>query len=99
MFCKRSGVNATGVRTADGFVVKKGSSISEKTTKSCPEYALKKRLQYKAQINENYVLQEDILFNTPSGAASFVCGASTNGNVEWKTADGMTLKELDAKTE
>lgn len=99
LFCKRNGVNAIGVRTADGFVVKKGSSISEKTTKSCPEYALKKRQQYKDQIDENYVLREDILFNTPSGAASFVCGASTNGNVEWKTADGTTLKELDAKTE
>lgn len=32
---------AIGVRTADGFVVKKGSSISAKTAKACPEYALK----------------------------------------------------------
>lgn len=98
-FCRRSGVNAVGVRTADGFVVKKGSTISDKTTKSCPEYTIKKRQQYKSQIDENFVLQEDMLFNTPSGAASFVCGASTNGNIEWKTAGGTTLKELDSKME
>lgn len=82
LFCKRSGANAIGVRTADGFVVKKGSTISNNPTKSCPEYALKKRQQYKDQISEKFVLLEDILFNTPSGAASFVCGASTNGNIE-----------------
>ena len=99
LFCKRSGANAIGVRTADGFVVKKGSTISNNPTKSCPEYALKKRQQYKDQISEKFVLLEDILFNTPSGAASFVCGASTNGNIEWKTAEGITLKELDAKKE
>ncbi|WP_347126231.1 DUF4357 domain-containing protein [Mediterraneibacter gnavus] len=74
-------MNVVGVRTADGFVVKKGSTISDKTTKSCPEYTIKKRQQYKSQIDENFVLQEDMLFNTPSGAVSFVCGASTNGKI------------------
>lgn len=59
----------------------------------------KKRELYKAKISEDFVLLEDILFNTPSGAASFVCGASTNGNVEWKTSDGITLKELEAEKE
>lgn len=99
LFCTRSGVNATGVRTADGFVVKKGSTIADKLTKSCPEYSIKKRQQYQDKIDANNVLLEDILFNTPSGAASFVCGASTNGNVEWKNAEGVTLKELDAATD
>lgn len=41
------------------------------------------------------MLVEDILFNTPSGAASFACGSSANGNVEWKNSQGVTLKELD----
>ena len=27
----------------NGFVVKKGSTISDKTTKSCPEYTIKKK--------------------------------------------------------
>jgi hypothetical protein len=99
LFCTRSGVNAVGVRTADGFVVKKGSRIADKLTKSCPDFSIKKREQFQGKIDANYILLEDILFNTPSGAASFVCGASTNGNVEWKTSDGITLKELEAEKE
>lgn len=99
LYCSRSGVNAYGVRTSDGFVVKKGSTISDKLTKSCPEYVAKKREQWKNHINSKNIITEDLLFNTPSGASSFVCGASTNGNVEWKTEDGRTLKELDAEAQ
>lgn len=87
------------LRVSDGFVVKKGSVISSKQTKSCPEYVTKKREQYNDQIDSDFMLLEDILFNTPSGAAAFVCGSSANGNVEWKTSDGTTLKELESKTE
>lgn len=99
LYCNSSGAIAIGLRTADGFVVKKGSKIAEKVTKSCPEHAIKKREQYKDIIDDNFVLLEDLLFNTPSGAVSFVCGASKSGNVEWKTKDGISLKELEAKTE
>lgn len=97
--CNRNGIDARAIRTSDGFVVKKGSKIASALTKSCPEYCLKKREQYKAQIDENFVLLEDILFNTPSGAASFVCGSSANGNIEWKNSDGITLKDLESRTE
>lgn len=98
--CKRNnGIDARAIRTSDGFVVKKGSKIARMVTKSCPEYGLKKREQYKAQIDENFVLLEDILFNTPSGAACFVCGSSANGNIEWKNSEGITLKALESKTE
>ena len=98
LYCVRGDANATGVRTAEGFVVKKGSKISSEIKKSCPEYIIKKRGKYKEQINKDYVLLTDILFNSPSGAASFICGSSANGNIEWKTADSITLKELDANT-
>ena len=96
-FCTRNNSAASGVRTSDGFVVKKGSVISEKITKSCPDYVIKNRDQCKNIIDDNNVLLEDILFNTPSGASSFVCGASTNGNIEWKTKDGRVLKSIDAE--
>ena len=82
LYCTRNGINSIGVRTSDGFVVKKGSIISQKITKSCPDYVLKKRTQHKNIIDANNMLTEDILFNTPSGASSFACGASTNGNIE-----------------
>ena len=94
LYCKRNGSNAIGQITADGFVVKKGSAISSKITNSCPESVIKKRDQNRDRIKE-YILQDDILFNSPSGAACFVVGGSANGNTEWKTADGATLKELE----
>ncbi|MGV4375935.1 DUF4357 domain-containing protein [Trueperella pyogenes] len=31
----------------------------------------------------------------PSGAASFVYGASANGLTEWRTDDGVTLAQLE----
>ena len=97
-YCTRKGIEASCVRTAEGFVVKKGSKIDPDIKKSCPDYTIKKRQQYKNIINENYILLDDILFNTPSGAASFVCGASANGNVEWKTKEGKTLKDVNKES-
>ncbi len=88
-------MKAIGVRTPDGFVVKKGSLISKKIAKSCPEYAIKKRNQHKGIIGEDYKLLEDILFSSPSGAAGFIFGASKSGNAVWKTSDGILLKDLD----
>ena len=99
LICNRNGSDARAIRTSDGFVVKKGSKIARSFTKSCLEYCLKKREQYKELIDANFVLLEDILFNTSSGAASFVCGSSAIGNIEWKNADGVTLKDLESKTE
>lgn len=94
LYCKRKSINATGRITAEGFVVRKGSIIASDTTNSCPINIIRKREEYRDKIKDN-VLQEDILFASPSGAACFVTGASVNGNSEWKNADGITLKELE----
>ena len=94
LFCKRKDADATGIQTSDGFVVKKGSKISSTTTSSCPEFVLNKRKQHQDIIGSDFVLTEDILFTSPSGAASFVCGASANGNAEWKTGDGKPLGSI-----
>lgn len=32
------------------------------------------------------------LFNSPSYAAAFVIGGNANGLIDWKTKDGITLK-------
>ncbi|MGM9959258.1 MAG: GIY-YIG nuclease family protein [Erysipelotrichaceae bacterium] len=95
LYCKRKGINATGRITAEGFVVRKGSVIASNTTNSCPLNIIRKREEYSDKIKNN-VLQEDILFASPSGAACFVTGASANGNGEWKNAEGVTLKELES---
>ena len=95
LYATRNNAKASGKRVSDGFVVLKGSSITEKTTKSCPDYVVQLRNKSADKIM-NGVLTEDILFSSPSGAAAFVCGGSANGNIEWKNAKGVTLKEIEA---
>jgi hypothetical protein len=41
-----------------------------------------------------FLLKEDQFFKTPSGAAQFATGTSSNGWVEWKDAQGKTLSEI-----
>lgn len=94
LYCKRSGTNAKGKLTSDGFVVFKNSVLSASFTKSCPSYIKIKRKKLSYIIGTDNTLVEDILFNSPSTASSFVCGASTNGMVEWVNKDGKTLKDL-----
>lgn len=76
LYFDHSGVKATGKRTSEGFVVLKGSQISAKLTKSCPDLTLRNREKYAVKVDENFVLTEDILFTSPSAAASYIGGAS-----------------------
>ncbi|MDO4493363.1 MAG: GIY-YIG nuclease family protein [Clostridia bacterium] len=91
-FCQ-GGVKAFGRIVRDGFVVLKGSKIAETISKSCPMHAVKNREKYRERIIDN-VLQTDILFGSPSGAAAFVCGYSISGNAAWKNEHEVPLKEL-----
>ncbi len=97
LYFNHSGVKATGKRTSDGFVVLKGSQICSKLTKSCPDSTLRNREKYASKVDENFVLIEDILFSSPSSAASYIGGASLSGNACWCNAEGTTLKNIDAK--
>jgi len=94
-FIKRSGAYATAKLTNEGIVLLAGSRIRAEIVPSCPDYAKKVREDNKENVTEDYVLQKDILFKTPSGASAYVLGAPTNGNVEWKTEDDRTLKEFE----
>ncbi len=84
----------TGKRTADGFVVMKGSTLNSTMTKSCPERTIKDRQKYAGKIDKNNVLIADLLFSSPSAAAAFIGGASLSGNTHWKNAEGKQLKNL-----
>jgi len=94
-FIKKSGVNASARLTSEGLVVLAGSTIRRDAVPSCPDYAKAAREDNREYIDENGVLKKDVLFKTPSGASAFVLGASTNGNMEWKTAEGKALKEIE----
>lgn len=95
LFFKYGESEATGKRTSEGFAVFKGSKLSAKIVKTCPENAIRYREKYSSKISADYILQEDVLVSSPSAAASFVGGASISGNERWHTEEGVSLKELD----
>jgi len=86
-------VNAMGKQTDEGFVVLKGSVISPQDNKDVPATIKEKRKT--ANINRNNVLQEDVLFTSPSSAAVFVIGKSANGWTSWQTENGKNLHDLN----
>lgn len=94
-FIKRSGANAHARLTNEGMVVLAGSVIRADTVPSCPDYVKKVRNLNHSDIDENNTLLKDVLFKTPSGASSFVLGAPSNGNIEWRTEDGKIFKDVE----
>jgi len=89
-------IEAKGRQTNEGFVVLKGSYIDPIDSDSTPSTVKEAWQKAKTIIDENGILQEDVLFKSPSYAASFVIGGSVNGLLEWKTTDGKTLKEFES---
>lgn len=88
-------IEAMCKQTKEGFVVLQGSHIETIDSQSIPSGI--KDARKNANIDENEILQEDVLFNSPSYAAAFVIGGHANGLTEWKTEDGRTLKEIEAE--
>ena len=85
---------ASGKCVADGkFIVFKGSYIKEEETASLSVSYKKLRIDKKHLIGSDRKLKEDILFKSSSAAASFVLGSTANGKTEWKTVDGILLKD------
>lgn len=80
-------------QTDEGFVVLAGSQIEETDAESIPDTIKKLRARCR-QNNEikDGVLTKNYLFKSPSYAASFILGMTTNGKTDWKTADGVSLK-------
>lgn len=86
-------IEAMCKQTNEGFVVLKGSHIETIDSDSIPTGI--KEIRQKSSIDQNGILQQDILFRSPSYAAAFVIGGHANGLTEWKTENGKTLKEFE----
>lgn len=89
-------IEAKCIRTSEGFVVLAGSQIEENDAKAVPEAI--KTLREKCRKNKEIIdskLTKNYLFQSPSYAASFVIGMTTNGRTSWKTKEGVTLKTLE----
>lgn len=85
-------VEADGIRTSEGFVVLQGSRIAVEDDDTI-QVVLKQQRRKVSVIDG--VLQEDILFSSPSYAAMFVIGKSANGLTSWKDETGRSLKEIE----
>jgi len=93
------GVSAIVMVTSDGFVVLKGSKISDKISKnSLRDGVIKLRNKHMndGKVKE-YILVEDILFSSSSTAAEFILGNSVSGPKTWKNKDNKTLKEIESE--
>ncbi|MGN1052647.1 MAG: GIY-YIG nuclease family protein [Candidatus Scatosoma sp.] len=97
----RNGILACGVYNGDRFQVLEGSQINLDKPANLNKYnRLRKTLQADNTIvfeNGAYFLKTTLEFNTPSGAAEFVLGGATNGWVEWKNENGITLDKVYRK--
>ena len=87
-----------GEERSDGFVVFAGAQARGEEVASIGKSSqrLRGRLVASESLavdDENYRLAEDTLFKSPSTAAMVLLGRQANGRVEWKDADGVTLKE------
>ena len=95
----RRGIIAKGSYSGERFDVLPGSRIDMGKPAHIVSYNVKRQeyLDDKTIVQNpdgKYYLTKVISFKSPSGAADFVLGGSTNGWVEWKDKDGKTLDEL-----
>lgn len=99
LMLKAKGIEARGVNTPQGFVVRAGSTAVKTETPSIHSYLseLRKNLIENgvfSDIGDLYQLTQDYTFSSPSTAAGVLRGSSANGLTEWKNNKGRTLKEI-----
>lgn len=88
---------AEGLLTTEGFVVRKGAVINEKTNEPSLNANMsdfRRKVMESGRV-ENLVTTEDILFSSPSAAADFVLGYAVSGPKTWKDKNGTPLRELN----
>lgn len=101
LFLSISNLKAKALQTEEGIVVLKGSEASKSYEKSLTfgYRELRDKLISNndlSLINDKYVFQNDVLFDTASPAAAIIVGYSINGPQNWKDANGKSLKEIES---
>ena len=79
-----------------GFTVLKDSVIAKDVTPSFNWRTKREQLiqEYVSTKNNQFVLNADVTFSSPSTAAAFCLGRSTNGWTTWKDIDNHTLDSI-----
>ncbi|HHT37888.1 MAG TPA: DUF3578 domain-containing protein [Mollicutes bacterium] len=92
---KRSGKKATLIYDGDKFILQKGSYISTPSSEF-PKYHkayYKNALALYKYLDENRILKQDVEFSSPTAAAVFANGRSTNGRTDWIDNEGKPISE------
>ncbi|SEH28754.1 DUF4357 domain-containing protein [Selenomonas sp. KH1T6] len=98
-YCNRGGANAIGCVTEHGFTVKKGSSVSAESMPSNKTYNHLREALMRKGIIDGGIFQEDYEFASPSAAGAVASGYSSDGNVDWKSADGRPFKDFGIRVQ
>ena len=105
LYCRIKGAEARGQRTANGFVVVRGSTaiLEERPSTESYPYVVARRKQLIAdgtltEQNGVLIFNKDAEFSSPSAAAVVILGGSANGLIAWKAKDGKSLKQLDEQS-
>ena len=98
-YLPRNGCNARGIYTAEGFTVLRGSRVMKGVAKHFKGTQQRDAIikQYCTEQNGELYMNSDRLFGSPSAAACFCLGNSSNGWKDWKDKDGNTLDSLIRK--
>lgn len=99
LYIRAKGIEARGVDSSEGFIVRAGSQAVKTEVASIHTYLVELRKSLLLQgvlepAEDVYRVTQDYTFNSPSTAAGVLLGRSANGRVEWKNAKGKTLKEI-----
>ena len=93
---KKKNVDAQGEYSLETgeLTVKKGSVLSE-TLSTSKTFRGRKSIEKSRYGRMNgAILTEDVHFSSPSTAANFVMGGSSNGKRLWKTENGTLIGDL-----
>ena len=99
LFLNSKGIEAEGFEDPSGFVVRAGSkAVMDEVDSIHPNLReLRSALKSNSILlpeGEFLSLTQDYVFNSPSNASSVLLGNSSNGRIEWKDANGRTLKTI-----
>jgi hypothetical protein len=97
---KKTGVQAQGALTDEGFVVFQGSVGAKALSGTLPSgwKGLRQSLITSGAIVESdtgVAFVRDVLFKSPSAAAAILVGGNRNGLESWKASDGRTMKQIE----
>ena len=96
---KKADLEAVGIfdTVTKETTVLKGSRISEKVSCGKTFRGAASVAKQREGVVKDRIVTSDVHFKSPSTAANFVTGASTNGWKTWKDSNGKSIKESYAE--